>query len=131
MKASLLEVFLLMKVECINSKISSSFMCYPTDLSPFLNSSKSMAPSSFLSRRAKTLLSPSLVLTSPTDPAAISTNSSNLMDLLAYLSLLRIPVTSGFLLSTPNSSSTLLISTASMVPLPSASNTSKVALSSS
>ena len=106
-------------------------MCYPHDLSPFLNSSKSMAPSSFTSMRANTLLSPSLVLTSPTDPAAISTNSSNLMALLAYLSLLRIPVTSGFLLSTPNSSRTLLISTASMVPLPSESKTSKVALSSS
>ena len=40
-----------------------------------------------------------------------------------------IPRTSGFLLSTPSSSRTLLISAASMVPLPSSSKTSKVCLS--
>jgi hypothetical protein len=41
------------------------------------------------------------------------------MDLLAYFSLRRIPETNGFLPLKPNSSRTLLISAASIDPLPS------------
>ena len=53
------------------------------------------------------------------------------MGLLFSLRPLMILKTYGLLLSTPNSSRTLLISGGSMVPLPSSSKTSKVVLSSS